>query len=318
MDNKTEYLIKTLSRTKRKDYENFVINAIWNRVGNNDIKPVTQQYVFNSTNNEHYFIDLFFPQLNLGIEIDERHHVNQIQNDINRTEAIWFEINKIVTNETSNYVEKRIIVHGKTFEEIETQISEVVDFIHEKIRVTQVQPWITNVNEYVSGKDNITIYDDVLFGSIVETCNLLLGTNYTQGKGAMRSCFLPNSLVNNIEFQSAKIWFPKLAVMSDNIFNSVSKDWNNRLNTDGTIIEFNEEHSEIVTKDYFEEITWFEHDRYVFAKSKDPLGRDGYKFIGKFHKTKKVAIEHNGAYRKAEYYERIGDYIPIVRNEGTL
>ena len=78
MDNKTEYLIKTLSRTKRKDYENFVINAIWNRVGNNDIKPVTQQYVFNSTNNEHYFIDLFFPQFNLGIEIDERHHVNQI------------------------------------------------------------------------------------------------------------------------------------------------------------------------------------------------------------------------------------------------
>ena len=31
---KKEYLIKTLSRTKRKDYENYVIGAIWHRLKN--------------------------------------------------------------------------------------------------------------------------------------------------------------------------------------------------------------------------------------------------------------------------------------------
>ena len=43
-DEKTRYLIKTLSRTKRKDYENYVVNAIWNRISKK-IRPVTQQYV---------------------------------------------------------------------------------------------------------------------------------------------------------------------------------------------------------------------------------------------------------------------------------
>lgn len=29
-DEKFHYIVKTLSRTKRKDYENYVLNAIWN------------------------------------------------------------------------------------------------------------------------------------------------------------------------------------------------------------------------------------------------------------------------------------------------
>jgi hypothetical protein len=40
--NKMLYLIKTLSRTRRKDYENYVINAVWQRLGNDSIEPVSQ------------------------------------------------------------------------------------------------------------------------------------------------------------------------------------------------------------------------------------------------------------------------------------
>ena len=45
MDPKMIYISKTLSRTKRKDYENYVVNAIWNRVKAPGLVPVTQQYV---------------------------------------------------------------------------------------------------------------------------------------------------------------------------------------------------------------------------------------------------------------------------------
>ena len=41
-DAKRDYLIRTFSRTKRKDYENYVVNAVWNRLGMRDVKPVTQ------------------------------------------------------------------------------------------------------------------------------------------------------------------------------------------------------------------------------------------------------------------------------------
>lgn len=34
---KLGYLIRALSRTKRKDYENYVVNAIWNRLAMDDV-----------------------------------------------------------------------------------------------------------------------------------------------------------------------------------------------------------------------------------------------------------------------------------------
>lgn len=81
-DAKTDYIVKTFSRTKRKDYENYVINAIWNRIDNKELHPVTQQYVYNSKDNQHFFVDLFFPQLMIGIEVNERHHLAQREKDL--------------------------------------------------------------------------------------------------------------------------------------------------------------------------------------------------------------------------------------------
>ena len=79
-DEKVRYLIKTLSRTKRKDYENYVVNAIWNRI-NKKIRPITQQYVYNPKDDRrHYFIDLYFPLINMGVECDE-----PVINDMSRS-----------------------------------------------------------------------------------------------------------------------------------------------------------------------------------------------------------------------------------------
>ncbi len=70
---KLEYVIKTLSRTRRKDWENYVVNAVWNRLNDWGVKPVSQQYI--RKNGKGYLIDLYFPQVNIGIECDEAHHL---------------------------------------------------------------------------------------------------------------------------------------------------------------------------------------------------------------------------------------------------
>ncbi|WP_139368675.1 AbaSI family restriction endonuclease [Agreia bicolorata] len=79
-----EYLVATLSkRTAGKKYENYVVNAIWNALGDETLRPVTQQYV---NRNIHHrglalvdlkqekaggetagraHIDLYFPSLRL-------------------------------------------------------------------------------------------------------------------------------------------------------------------------------------------------------------------------------------------------------------
>lgn len=73
---KLAYLAKTLSRTTRKDYENYVVNAVWNRLGDDTLKPVSQQWLARP-DGKGYFIDLYFPQVNLGIECDEPFHHDQ-------------------------------------------------------------------------------------------------------------------------------------------------------------------------------------------------------------------------------------------------
>ena len=78
-------------RTKNKKYENFVVNAIYNRVGNMELEPITQQYVCNPNDpRKYYLIDLYFPQINYGIEVNEAQHLGEEHTlaDKERAEAI--------------------------------------------------------------------------------------------------------------------------------------------------------------------------------------------------------------------------------------
>ena len=83
-DAKRDYLVRTFSRTKRKDYENYILNAIWHKLDRSDIQPVTQQFIKRS-DGKYALVDLYFPQLNIGIECDEAHHIANELSDTNRT-----------------------------------------------------------------------------------------------------------------------------------------------------------------------------------------------------------------------------------------
>lgn len=313
MDRKTQYIIKTLSRTKRKDYENYVINAIWNRVANKNLKPVTQQYVYNNRENQHYFIDLYFPQINVGIEVDEAQHSKTKEYDVDRQEAIWYATNKIIVDPNDSYVELRVQVYDKTFEEIEDQINSTVQEIKLKLENKTLDLWITDKEEYVQSIKELSVKDDVIFSSIANTCNLIFNCKYNESTGGRRkSYFTPNTFWNNEGLKNYKVWFPKLAIESDGILRAVSRGWNNRLNNDGSIIEFNENKVVSVSHDYEEILVSDEPLRIIFAQSRDPLGRFGYQFIGIYKKTKRIAIEYDERYAKAEYYEKVSDICPII------
>jgi len=77
-----EYIIKQISKTNKKNYENYVVTRIWHGINNTDIKFTTQQFV--SRPEGHVLTDMYFPQFNLHIEIDEPFHNNQKELDINR------------------------------------------------------------------------------------------------------------------------------------------------------------------------------------------------------------------------------------------
>ena len=285
-DPKTLYLVKTLSRTKRKDYENYVINAIWQRLDNSDIEVVSQQYVENTINTEgqsHYFIDLYFPTLNIGIECDEAFHKKQSKSDQEREASIYDVIYKI---KKDNYLPIHIDV-TQNYKELQKCINDAVEKITQKIDEINPPKWeVKTPEEYYNSKDKIHISDKKGFNSINKTCNVLFNAGRNEEtKGASRAYFsLP--IFKGTSLDGYKIWFPHLAVEvigedgEQKTVAATKTGWNNQLSDDGkTIIEHNE-NNETYEQD--------KKKRIVFLKYKDPLGYNEYKFVGVFEFKERI------------------------------
>lgn len=302
-DPKTLYLVKTLSRTNRKDYENYVINAIWQRLNNSDIEVVSQQYVediINTNRRSHYFIDLYFPTLNIGIECDEAFHKKQLKRDREREASIYDVIFKI---RKDNYEPIHIDV-TQSYEDLQTCINKAVKRIKQKIDEIKPPKWkVETPEEYYHTKKIIYVSDKKGFNSINKVCNVLFHAGRDEAtKGASRAYFsLPNFKGTSLD--GYKIWFPQLAVEvigEDGKLKTIAATktgWNNQLSGDGkTIIELNENN------------TSYKQDgrkRIVFLKYKDPLGYNEYKFVGIFEFTKKMD--------NAVYFSRISDYCDMIK-----
>lgn len=259
-------------RTKGKKYENFIINAIYTKVGNPNLMPVTQQYVRNPNDSrKYYLLDLYFPQINFGVEIDEGQHIADEHQklDKERTEAIKSAI---------GYDEVRIpIVDEQTgkkrsYAEISNDIDLVVQKIKQKIDEQGGIKWITNEERKLSlgivknGHGVFNIEQDITYRSITEIYNICGGCRGT-GKDA-KSLQKGFYRLNNKFY----LWVPTLTV-DDNSGNS---RYRNYLNEDGTIIT---EHND---KPQGWESYPDDSDRVVFMRMKDIYGRPCIRFIGVF------------------------------------
>ena len=293
MEDKKDYLVKTLSRTKRKDYENYVINRLYNRLNDLDIKPMTQKYVKRVINGEkgYCLIDLYFPQFNIGIECDEPYHIEQEEQDKLRTEDIIAEL--------GNYEEKRIKVFNNSIIDINNDIEKVVNDIkvnkEKQIQNNTFKKWeILTPQEYFVDKDKITIFDDIEFSTINEASNLIFGTNY---KGQQQAWFK----IKTITDKEIMAWFPQLAIKKDNIMIASSSGWNNTINDNkDTIWEYNEFYTN--TSNDFDK-----RERVTFMKMKDKItNKASYKFLGVFLPIEKT----NGKVT----HKRIETEFKIIKN----
>ena len=98
---KIEYITNQLKKTFGKKYENYCVTRIYSLINRNDVKIVTQQ-LFKRKGKNIALADLYFPQINLWVEIDEGHHENQIQSDKDRTKEV-IEMNKIPNEVKKKY-----------------------------------------------------------------------------------------------------------------------------------------------------------------------------------------------------------------------
>lgn len=302
--NKKEYLFKALSRTNRKDQENFVINAIWNKIANNELIPVSQQYV--NCGDTWYLIDLFFPQINLGIEVDEAGHLNNIEADNLRSDQI---ITALRYNNNADFELLRIKTHVR-YEEMQSEIDSVVLKINNKISLlSQPLKWETEEEKIKKIRLNkkLSIFDNISFSSIKQALNELFDWGRISSGGPSKVYFkYKHDTTKHLWFAYRNLWKNGKEIGQSGYINRLSNDGKQ-------IIEFKNEASEVLLneKDLIQDDILNKDIRITFLKYKTNLGENGYKFVGLFHCTGMVITEFNGKKIKAKKYDRLTDYIDL-------
>ena len=281
---KREYLIKTLSRTKRKDYENYVIGAIWHRLNNLEIKPVSQQYVQRS-DGKYALLDLYFPQMNVGIECDEAYHEQNVEPDKIREAKVEQALSALQTGKDFTLIR----INANTgVDELEKQINETVEQIESLYEKYGCPKWSEEKDsvEQVLDSGVLSLYDNLQFAKIIDIAKCF-GRDY---KAMQASTFFLD--------ENTVVWCPKLAIEMNGGFKAPSAaGWLNVLSEQWdritTIVPEDKEQQEKYRKPDLKTL--------VFAQSKNTLGQISYRFLGVY------ACEKSEGNHKKVTYKRISE-----------
>ncbi len=279
---KKEYIRRQIAKTNKKDYENYVITRIIHKIDDLDVKFITQQYV--KRPDCRAMADLYFPQINFFVEIDEAHHLTQKETDKLR-DADFENITGVEP--------RRIIISNNTIDKINDEVDNVVieikNKISEKKRAGKFIPWDIekemNPDTWIE-KGTIHVNDKVAFRRIVDGCKVV-GLNY---QGYQRA-----GAIHPYE-KDTSIWFPKLYP---------NGQWDNDYDElKGIIREKNIENREKRKGHINHFLNNERHKRIVFARVKSVFGDTLYRFRGIFQLDKEAT-----SYDEGLIFRKISDEI---------
>lgn len=289
---KIEYITNQLKKTFGKKYENYCITRIYSLINRSDLKIVTQQ-LFKRTGKNIALADLYFPQINLWVEIDEEHHDKKIEADCLRTKEV------INNNKISEEIKKkydaleevinpeleepiRIIIKDKTLEEINRQIDVIVAEANRRIISPKYAfiPWerVDNDPEYYINKGSIKTSDNAKFRTI-DTIGKLFNMEKVPFNQKLHGYV---NITDNIYY-----WCPTLKINGDECNNNA---WENEISNDGKTIYENQKEKD---SHYISSVLEENPIRYIFTKYKDETGTMIYKFKGVFVLNKEETIKNN-------------------------
>lgn len=274
---KKEYIANQLKKTFGKKYENYCVTRIINKLDNLNVRFITQQ-MFKRDGEEIALADLYFPQVNVWVEIDESQHLNQAEEDRIRTqEVIKNNIRSKLKNlEEVVYVEleepERINIFDKnriiTIEEINKRIDDIVEKINARILELgdRFVPWVNVYNtadEFVK-KQSIEKNDNAKFRTLQDVSEL-----FNKGYHGNQLAYFNVSKEDN-EYA----WCPKLKLNEYDFKNNL---YENEISDDGVyIFESSKEKNDKFVLDALKT----NEKRFVFAKYRDETGDFSYKFLG--------------------------------------
>lgn len=237
--------------------------------------------------NEYYLIDLYFPQINVGVEVDEAFHKNNHESDLKRELTIEEKLSSI---REDNLFELKRIDATLPLGELSNRIEVVANEIKQKILEQKITQWDTDISiqTQIKKKGCISVDNFYRFRLITDVANQLFFKNY---KGYQQASF--STRLNN---EPAQVWFPTISTKEKEEHSL----WLNYLNEDWTIItEMNIREDGKAIRHELGEL------RGVFAKIKDSFGLFSYRYIGNF---RLVEISEDN---KLRTYKKISDNLYI-------
>jgi|GEM_PF-776504 len=283
---KKEYILRQLSRADHKSYENYCITRIFHLVNNLDVQFVTQQ-MFKRNDGKIALADLYLPQIHMIVEIDEKHHLDQEDEDRKGTEEIIANKRKVFEEVVTYDLKPHRIDAWDSIEIVNNQIDEIVAEINRRIFDPEkpLPKWdckYPETGEYIkAGK--LDARDVPSFKTIQDIANLFnlypdKKDVYKDGRYiGTQSAYFSDKAGSNI-----RVWCPKLTIDVDDYKNN---PYLNEINADGSRIKESPKDPSKATEFLYSIIDGSERHltkRYVFAKYKDSIGEDRYKFRGVF------------------------------------
>lgn len=265
---KDEFILRQLSRTKRKKYEQYVVTKIIHLIDNHDVKFITQQYVTRPSGRA--LTDLYFPQLGLHVEVDEAHHLSNKEADSMREADIV---------EATGHKFLRVDA-ALSLEAIDKQIVEIVNEIKSQLTRKNIEPWDLEYEmstEKYLGLGYVDADEDVAFKTIKDACNCF-GHKY---KGYQKA-------VAVFPEENTILWFPKAYPNSG---------WNNAISDDHEVITERSVDEDIAREHIEKHINpkfGKETRRVVFARVKGSLGDVLYRFRGVYELNLKKSNQDVG------------------------
>lgn len=263
-----------------KRYEYYVISRFLHRLDDLEIEIQPQQYIVRK---EGYALaDLYLPQFNIVLEVDEPHHIKTVDKDELREQdiigAIDAEIYRIPIPVEENTIDDR--------QQSIIQVNQAIEHLIERVRLkkkalvnrNEFEPWDINRiidPQFYIQKGNISLEDNCAFHRIVDALKCF-GLNY-QGyqRGSARH---PSE-------DETMIWFPKLYS---------NQEWMNTINSNEDLIIGkaldSEQHQKHVAKILSQNIKY----RIVFAHGKNNFGETRYRFKGRFKLDREESNVENG------------------------
>ena len=294
---KGDYVTKSLSKIKHKSWELYVISRVIHILDDLDVEFICQQVVL-TDNGDRKFADMYFPQFNVYLEVNERggHSAEEDQElDKVRQADILRAIGARQEKIEIYSFDKQGVVTDISLEEINQKINDFVallkNYKQKKILEGAFEPW-----------DPLKKHDPAVFlkrgyldvsenPSFLTHKDALMCFGYKKGdyrKAAWRAT----------SWERAFVWFPHFIKHNDWL-NEFSKDENKIYETMLTPNENIRKKSEVNDVGQV---------RYTFAKTRDKLGNTLYRFVGVF---KTVSRSEDTIGRLVWTHKKVSDRITI-------